>query len=351
VYEQEPTPGQGYGIQLAPNAVRLLRRAGVEEFRAVRPERVRIRRWDDGRDLATTPLGRACADRFGAPYLTLPRSELLAALHRAVARRPEVLLSYGSRCVRVDTGSLHLEDESIVGADLVVGADGLHSVVRRALSPDQVRDSGITVHRGLICREWTYGVPEVCVWLGPGRHLAAYPIDRDRYSFVAATVDPVESLATAFDGWDRGVRDLLAGAESVTRWELRDRPPLRTWHTGSVTVIGDAAHAMLPLGAHGANQAIESAAALAVTVAGSSRANLTTNLDRYAGVRAERIGRVVELVRHNAADHHLADGPAQRGRDEALRRQQPLGTRAWLYGYDVEAMLSVALAGRAVPAT
>jgi salicylate hydroxylase len=194
-------------------------------------------------------------------------------------------------------------------------------------------------------------VPEVCVWLGPGRHLAAYPIDRDRYSFVAATVDPVESLATAFDGWDRGVRDLLAGAESVTRWELRDRPPLRTWHTGSVTVIGDAAHAMLPLGAHGANQAIESAAALAVTVAGSSRANLTTNLDRYAGVRAERIGRVVELVRHNAADHHLADGPAQRGRDEALRRQQPLGTRAWLYGYDVEAMLSVALAGRAVPAT
>jgi len=75
------------------------------------------------------------------------------------------------------------------------------------------------------------------------------------------------------------------------------------------------------------------------------------DLDRYAGVRAERIGRVMELVRHNAADHHLADGPAQRGRDEALRRQQSLATRAWLYGYDVEAMLSAALAGRAVRAT
>jgi 2-polyprenyl-6-methoxyphenol hydroxylase-like FAD-dependent oxidoreductase len=351
VYEQEPTPEEGYGIQLAPNGVRLLRRAGVRELRAVVPERVRIRRWDDGRDLSTTPLGQACADRFGAPYLTLPRSELLAALHRAVARRGEVQLRYGARCVRVDAGSLHLADGSSVAADLVVGADGLHSVVRRALSPDQVRDSGITVHRGLVRRGWTDGVPEVCVWLGPGRHLAAYPVDRDRYSFVAATADPAGGLVDAYEGWDPEVRDLLAGAESVTRWELRDRTPLRTWHTGSVTVIGDAAHAMLPLGAHGANQAIESAAALAVTVAGSSRSSLTTNLDRYAGVRAERIGRVMELVRHNAADHHLADGPAQRGRDEALRRQQSLATRAWLYGYDVEAMLSAALAGRAVRAT
>ena len=351
VYEREPAPEEGYGIQLAPNAVRLLRRAGVEELHAVQPEQVRIRRWDDGRDLATTPLGRACADRFGAPYLTLPRSELLAALHRAVARRPEVHLRYGSQCVRVDSGMLRMEDGVRVTADLIVGADGLHSVVRRALSPDQVRDSGITVHRGLVRRAWTDGVPEVCVWLGPGRHLAAYPIGRDRYSFVAATLDGDEDLATAYEGWHTEVVDLLAGAESVTRWDLRDRPPLRTWHTGSVTVIGDAAHAMLPLGAHGANQAIESAAALAVTVAGSSRATLATNLDRYAGLRAERIGRVVELVRHNAADHHLADGPAQRGRDEALRRQQSLGTRAWLYGYDVEAILSVALAGRAVPAT
>jgi len=354
VYEQEPTTAQGYGIQLAPNAVRLLRRAGVRELRAVVPERVRIRRWDDGRDLATTPLGQACAHRFGAPYLTLPRSELLAALHRTVARREEVQLRYGVRCVRVDAGSLYLADSSSVAADLVVGADGLHSVVRSALSPDEVRDSGITVHRGLVRRRWTDrgtdGVPEVCVWLGPGRHLVAYPVDRDRYSFVAATVDPGEALAEAYEGWDRQVRDLLAGAESVTRWELRDRPPPRTWHTGSVTVIGDAAHAILPLGAHGANQAIESAAALAVTVAGSSRSSLTTNLHRYAGVRAERIGRVMELVRHNAADHHLADGPAQRDRDEGLRRRQSLATRTWLYGYDVEAVLSAALARPAVPA-
>jgi salicylate hydroxylase len=351
VYEQEQAPEDGYGIQLAPNAVRLLRRAGVEQLRAVRPERVRIRRWDDGRNLATTPLGRACADRFGAPYLTLPRWELLAALHRAVARRPEVQLRYGARCTRVDGGSLWMSDGSSVEADLVVGADGVHSVVRRALCPDQVRDSGITVHRGLVRRRWTDGVPEVCVWLGPGRHLAAYPVDRDRYSFVAATLAGNEDLAKAYEGWHPEVCNLLAAAESVTRWELRDRPPLRLWHAGSVTVIGDAAHAMLPLGAHGANQAIESSAALAVTVAGSSRANLTTNLDRYAGVRAERIGRVVELVRHNAADHHLTDGPAQRARDEALRRQQSLATRAWLYGYDVEAIVSVALAGRAVPAT
>jgi salicylate hydroxylase len=355
VYEQEPTPAQGYGIQLAPNAVRLLRRAGVEQLRAVRPERVRIRRWDDGRDLATTPLGRACADRFGAPYLTLPRAELLDALHRTVARRPEVRLRYGAQCVGVDEDSLCMIDGTRASADLIVGADGLHSVVRRALCPDQVRDSGITVHRGLVRRGRTDGVPEVCVWLGPGRHLVAYPVDRDRYSFVAATVDGAEDgaedLVTAYEAWHREVLDLLAGAQSVTRWELRDRPPLQTWHARSVTVIGDAAHAMLPLGAHGANQAIESAAALAVTVAGSSRATLTTDLDRYAGVRAERVGRVVELVRHNAADHHLADGPAQRGRDEGLRRQQSLATRAWLYGYDVEAIVSVALAARAVPAT
>lgn len=329
VYEQATELREvGAGIQLSPNGSRLLHRAGLGAHlsaAAVRPEAIEVRRWQDNGLIARTELGAACEAAYGAPYYTVHRARLHSGLLGLVQDR----VHRGRRVVAVtehpDRVELRFAGGDPVSADLVVGADGLHSVVRRAVSADTVRFSGLTVHRGL-ARD-TGGEPLVRIWLGPARHVVAYPIGGGVANVVVA------GKSESFDGWHDEVRAVVAGAEGWSRWPLYDRVPLDRWGTRRVVLAGDAAHPLLPFGAQGANQAIEDAAALARCLAAG---DVPGALRRYEEIRVPRVDRVRAMVRGNTDDHHLPDGARQRRRDAPMRARESLHARAWLYGYDAE---------------
>jgi salicylate hydroxylase len=332
VYEQATELGEvGAGLQLSPNGSRLLHRAGLGAHlsaAAIRPEAIEVRRWQDNGLIARTELGAACEAAYGAPYYTVHRAKLHSGLLGLVEDR----VRRGRRCVAVteyaDRVELRFAGGATVAADLVVGADGLHSVVRRAVSADVARFSGLTVHRGLV-RD-TAGEPLVRIWLGPQRHVVCYPIGNG----VANVVDA--GRPESFTGWHDEVHAIVARADSWTRWPLYEREPLARWSTRRIVLAGDAAHPLLPFGAQGANQAIEDAAALAACLGRGGLADLPTALARYERARVPRVDRVRAMVRANADDHHLPDGAGQRRRDVPMRARESLHARAWLFGYDAE---------------
>ena len=217
---------------------------------------------------------------------------------------------------------------------------------------DEARFAGITVYRGLVPAHRLAHLlvrPRVLVWLGPGQHCVCYPISGGRLiSFVAATQAAdwhteswtapgrVEELVGAYVGWHQDVRGVLSAADSVTRWALYDRPALARSHTDRLTVIGDAAHPMLPFGAQGANQAIESAVTLALCLQGTTTSELPAALARYQSIRQPRLAQVTAAVREHEGDHHLADGEPQCQRDDDLPDRRRLESQERLFGYDAE---------------
>jgi salicylate hydroxylase len=362
VYEQaqEFAPA-GAGIQLAPNAVRLLDRVAVcpPNNDVVRPLSLDLRRWVDGSVLASTELGPSCVRRYGAPYLTIHRADLHQALHDA-AVQATIPIEFGLRCTSVqvdaDRPVMRLDTGEEIEADLVVGADGIWSAVRQALAgEDSVvpRFSGITVHRALVDAELLPRMEaRINVWVGPGRHCVWYPVRGGRwYSVVAAAPGTVPSsprswrepstvdeLCYGFEDWHPSVRAVLSSAQGVTRWGLYETPPLARWSRGAVTLVGDAANAVLPFGAQGANQAIESAVTLATCLRGvAGRPEVVAAVERYQRLRAPRLERVAASVRRNAADHHLEDGAAQQARDDGLAAGGMRETHDWMFSYDAEA--------------
>ena len=356
VYEQAPELAEvGAGLQLAPNAVRQLHRIGLAAHLrrvAVAPRAIEMRRFDDGRVIMRTPLGEDCERAYGVPYYTVHRAHLHAGL--AGALQPGTLL-LNKRCVsiveRAGSVALRFADGTAAAADVVVGADGIHSVVRALLAADEPVFSGQSIYRGLLSADrlpLLGAGPAVRLWLGPGQHCVAYPVSAGRQVSFAATTpagawraeswasraDPAELLA-AYRDWDPEVRALLRAAGPVTRWALHDRAVLERWSTGRVTLLGDAAHPMLPFFAQGANQAIEDAAALAVCLR-DGPADSAAALARYEAARIPRTTLVHQRSRGNTAMLHLPDGPQQRERDAALAAGSGLSTQDWLYGYDAE---------------
>ncbi|RKN22151.1 salicylate 1-monooxygenase [Micromonospora musae] len=343
----------GAGVQLSPNAVRPLHRLGLRptlDSRAVRLAAAQIHGWS-GRPVARTELGAACEVRFGAPYLGMHRADLRDALH---ARVDPTRLHLGRPLTRVDRDGeevvLTFADGRTHRADVVVGADGLRSAVRAALVPDTPVFSGLGVFRGLVPMDRLPAgarAPVARMWLGPGRHFVCYPVSGGRALGFAAiaplrrppveswsvTVDPAE-LVAAFDGWHAPVAAVAQAAREVRYWALWDREPLTALSVGRVTLLGDAAHPMLPFLAQGANQAVEDAVELASCLTGASRADAPDRLLRYQRQRMPRTTAVQSASRAQARHMHLADGPEQAARDVALRQAADLDARAWLYGYE-----------------
>ncbi|GAA2113470.1 FAD-dependent monooxygenase [Streptomyces synnematoformans] len=361
VYEQaEKLAEVGAGVQVAPNATRLLHRLGLRgrlRGAAVAPEAIEMRRWDDGLMLQHTPLGDRCLRRFGAPYYTVHRADLHAAL---LSQLPPDRLHLGARLVAVtqDEGEarLHLADGRTVAADVAVGADGIHSAVREWFVADWPRYSGQTIYRGLVPVERVPHLPaepRVRLWFGPDQHCVCYPVSGGRLLSFGATVPAasweVESwsargdvlgLQAAYKGWHEDVTRLLDAAQTVSRWALHDRDSIERLSWGRVAVIGDAAHPMLPFQAQGANQAIEDAVVLARCLAGAGadagRDRLRAALHRYERIRLPRTTRIQRQSRANADTFHLADGAAQRRRDAGALAGPGLDRHQWLFGYDAE---------------
>jgi salicylate hydroxylase len=349
----------GAAVALSANATRELRRLGLgEEVEAVSvvPSALVIRRWDTGEVIADHPMGRdgAYEAAFGAPYYGVHRVALLAALADRVGDEG---LNLGHRCVGVDErGSgteLRFADGKTAPADVVVGADGVHSVIRpHVAGPVRGRYSGTVGYRGLVPIEDMPSLPDptpLQFWAGPGRHLLHYAIDGGRtVNFLAVVRVPewtnttwMEECAAsdavdAFAGWHPAVTEMLGATNVGARWALHDLAPLERWQTDRTVLMGDAAHAMVPHQGQGANQTIEDAIALADELADAGgTGDLTAALQRYAERRRNRTARVQRWSRRAADLMHLSDGPEIAPRDALF--QDLYSELAWIHSHDVHA--------------
>ena len=359
VLERSPVLGEaGAGLQLGPNATRVLFGLGLREpllAKAFIPEAAEIRAASDQRLLLRTALGALAEDRWGAPYLQLHRADLQVLLHEAVlAAGCEVRL--GATVVAVEQDDIRvrviLSDAAVIEADFAVGADGVRSGVRQSLFGDGApRFTGQVAWRGMVATDRLSpgAVPPVAgIWAGPGRHFVHYyvrggqavnfvgVVERDwREESWTEPGDP-RDLQADFAGWPAVVTAICAAATTPFRWALFDRPPLPAWTRGRVTLLGDAAHPMLPFLAQGAAMASEDDAVLAHRVAGSP--DLPDALRAYAQDRRPRTSRVQAASRFNARLFHLpmAVGRTAFAAAGVADRLNPGGTAArfdWLYGY------------------
>jgi salicylate hydroxylase len=359
VYEQAPQLTEvGAGLVVAPNAVRLLRRLGVMGHflrQAVALEwGWEFRRWQNGAVLSAERLEGVCERRYGERTYVTHRADLLDAIKAAV---PPERVRLGARCTgaALDPGGARLRfaDGSAAEADIVIGADGMHSVVRAAFTgPAPLRDSGMCAFRALVPAEHAPAIarrPAQTIWLGPGHHLVHYPIRSQRLVNLVAfapvgggieeswsATASVEEFLAEFACWDSRVTELIRAAQTPGRWALLDRAPLTYWSTGRATLLGDAAHPMFPFYAQGAAQAIEDAACLAVCLATEPGAPEQA-LKRYESVRIERTTRIQQLSHARVESNHLPDGARQQVRDAHLAQADPLVRNGWIYGYDAEA--------------
>jgi salicylate hydroxylase len=347
----------GAGVQISPNASRILHGLGLAEELAgsgVKPLAWHQRRWDDGLTILRTPLAEPLEATFRFPHYQMHRADLLSALAAAL---PADRVHLGHRLTGlVDRGD-HVEAEFANGArtqaDVLVGADGIHSSVRHIqFGPEHPRFSGCVAYRGLVPAERLRDLElEVTaqVWMGPGRHFVHYFVSNRRLVNFVAVVEQdswtreswtdrgeIADALAAFEGWHPQVRSIIEGVDETFVWALFDRSPLERWSVGRVTLLGDACHAMLPFMAQGAAQAIEDGATLGACLAGG-RADVAESLRRYERLRAPRTSRLQAMSTENKTRFHLPDGPDQEERDERMSAGSTdwsFKAVAWIYEHD-----------------
>jgi 2-polyprenyl-6-methoxyphenol hydroxylase-like FAD-dependent oxidoreductase len=359
VYEQARELREaGAGIQISPNASRILHRLGLADKLAamgVQPLARHQRRWDDGRTLLRTPLGEAVKVAFGYPHYQSHRADLLGAL---IGCLPADRLHAGHRLVdlvdRGDRVEARFENGKGVTVDALVGADGIHSAVRRILfGSENPQFTGCVAYRGLVHAERLAHLKlpvEFQLWMGPGKHFVHYfvrsqglinfvaVVEQDSWTLESWTeqADVAQALA-AFEGWHPQVRSILEAVEETFIWGLFERLPMNRWSIGRVTLLGDACHAMLPFMAQGAAQAIEDGATLAASLEKMGGQRIPEALRLYESLRLPRASRIQAASKENKTRFHLPDGPQQRERDAQMLRGSTdwsFGAIAWIYGHD-----------------
>jgi salicylate hydroxylase len=352
----------GAGIQLSPNASRILIALGLgEQLRrhVVAPEELRIMNARTARVLARAPLGAVAEKRYGAPYWVIHRGDLQAVLIDAVRVHPGIVLNLGARVedfalnedgvtVFARSAQHRVEDRGIA----LIAADGLWSSLRRRLGHRrEPRFARRTAWRALARADALMPelrAPAVNLWFGTRAHLVHYPVRSGSLINVVAIVrddwrepgwsapgDRAEILARyRTPMWSAVPRAILAAPEHWQKWALYDRPPLARWGKGAVTLLGDAAHPMLPYLAQGAAMAIEDAAVLAQRLA-DARDDPAGAMRRYERQRRERAARAQRAARRNGIVYQLG-GPGAFLRTLALTAiggERLLARYDWLYGW------------------
>ncbi len=350
VYEQAPALGEvGAGVFLTPNSVRQLQRVGlgpsVEKWGArVGPDSRYFRH--DGDPIA--PVQVTDSSGWNATF-GIHRADLVEILANSL---PSQVVHTGHQCIAFEQESnvsrVSFANGAIVEGDVVVAADGIHSVLRQnVVPPSHPVFSGSVAYRGLVPHELISHWPTVSwlMWLGKGKHFLTFPVRAGKLinyvGFVPADKEMKESWSAAgdpdilrqeFAGWDPRIESLLHHVQATFRWALYDREPLPTWTRGSLALLGDAAHPMLPHLGQGANQSIEDGMALATILACADRETVPAALLAYERLRRERVALVQRGARENGLRYDSAY--ADLGvRDKEITAHATFRKR--LYDYDV----------------
>ena len=359
--DRAPVLGEiGAGLQLGPNATRILFSLGLEAevtSAGFRPAAAEVRLARDQTRLLRTELGSSAEARWGAPYLQLHRADLQGLLLRSVQALPNVSVRLGMDVLRIENrphGAVAiLQDGERLEGDVIVGCDGVRSFVREQMfGPDAPRFTGQVAWRGVVPADaLPKGLiaPVAAVWNGPGHHFVHYyvrggefvnfvgVVERDwRLESWTEPGDPAE-LQVDFQGWPEPVQALCQAVKTPFRWALFGRKPLARWSIGCITLLGDACHPMLPFLAQGAAMAIEDAEVLAQQLMQPVPPELA--LKSYEGLRMERTSRVQRASAFNARVFHLPETAARAAFMAASAMDQFNGRGGaaarfdWIYGY------------------
>jgi salicylate hydroxylase len=329
---------------------------------AVYPEARDYRAWDTGECLFWTPLGQRAELSFGAPYYHAHRAELLGVLLDAL-RQEGFFLSAEVVAFDQDENSvaITIADGTTFEGDVLVGADGIHSIVRASLfGQEDARYTGNVAWRGLVPAEAIahLGLKKVTgVWMGPNRSIVQYYVSEGRtfnWIGISRSHQPareswlaegsIEDALAEYTGWHPTIREVIRSTPRVLRQALYDREPLPNWQIGRVVLLGDAAHPMLPFYAQGAAQSIEDAYVLAGCIA-TWPEEPTQALAEYVRLRQPRTAWMQDLSRREEELYQTADAGAIADRNARMRRHRTPETAVFppeqerLYGYDADAVL------------
>jgi len=358
VFEQATELGEiGAAIALSANSLREFARLGlVDELAAEStiPTELIFRRWQNGERIAVHPVCKNnwYEKRFGAPYLGIHRADLQKVLAGTFGTQN---LRLGCRLVNLieerDSVVLEFANGQVEHADIVVGADGVNSTVRRWVTgADDTRYSGTSGFRGVVPVENLPSLPDpqaIQFWLGPDAHVLHYAIGGkgDAVNFLAVLRKPTVWLhptkvvevnadlpVSSFHGWHPAITEMIKAAGNPASWALFTVRPLLRWFRGRVVVLGDAAHGMLPHHGQGANTSIEDAFVLAALLATTD--DPVAALWRYQALRRGRTRAIQRSSWVTGSLFHVPDGPMAEARDRKLATiPQDLG---WIHEYDVQ---------------
>lgn len=339
IFEQAPRLTRvGADINLTPNAVRALDQLGVgEEIRqtAARPTHRISRIWDTGEETSRLEMSQKAEALYGAPQLTMHRADLLAALNGALAEDTIQLGRKVANVVQVgDEVQVHFDDGAEETVDVLIGADGIHSAVRTAIfGPESPTFTGVVAYRAVVPAERLDGMPNLeafTKWWGPDAdtQIVTFPLNRGEDVFIFATTPQdswkeeswtqpgsIEELRASYSHFHPEARQLLEACDSVLKSALYVRDPLPEWSKGSITLLGDACHPMMPFMAQGAGQAIEDAIVLARHLEDADTSTVEAALKGY---ESSRLSRTAEIQRGSRANDWLKAG----------------GNADWVYEYD-----------------
>jgi salicylate hydroxylase len=373
IFEKSATLAEiGAGLQLSPNATRLLDRLGVLErlkYASVEPQAICLQDGTSGEKLLHFPIGNQAKERWGAPYIVCHRADLQNALLTQARSRPNIAIQLQSAVTqhKADAGGIlvrvqyHDRIEEHRGA-LLVGADGVWSNMRTAMSDtDRARYTGTIAWRSSVAvdqlpQSFKGLLPagtNVVAWTGANAHLIAYPIRSGQViNFVAVApdrqngrrwnlqIDPEnisQNFIREFAAWHQGIRDVMRAGRPWTPWRLFEMRKCRFKIEDRLVLIGDAAHAMTPYAAQGAAMAIEDGCALAAAL-GTDGAKWDCALAAFSSARTHRITAVVRRGALNHLAYH-AKGPMALARNIVLRNrpvEKFVKGFDWLYGFDAE---------------